>query len=264
MEQCYYVYVIFRPNGEPCYVGKGKRFRWTQHAKGSHNLHLRRIYEAANGDLPIVKVRENLTDAEACKVEIALILAIGRGKNGPLVNFTDGGNGVSGHIQSEETRQKKREKLLGRPRPPHVVEAVRLAAQNRTPQWYENQRKTHLGFVMPQSTKNKISAALKGRIFSEKHRANLSASGKGKIISEEQITKTVAANTANGHYANLAERNKDNKYGIGNKRTPEGQARVTAAVALNNSKRVATEEYREKRRAIAKAMWTRRKATTDQ
>lgn len=86
-ERCdFYVYVIFRPDGRPAYVGKGRGKRWTLHAKGSSNKSLKAIYIAAGGDLPIVKVREGLTEEDAHYTEMRLIVAIGRADldGGPL------------------------------------------------------------------------------------------------------------------------------------------------------------------------------------
>ncbi len=55
------------------------------------------------------KLKENLTNAEACLLEIAFIAAIGRKANGgPLVNLTDGGEGISGLKHTEETRAAMR------------------------------------------------------------------------------------------------------------------------------------------------------------
>lgn len=112
----YYVYVIFRPNGIPCYVGKGKGRRSEHHALFSHNRHLKNIYSQAGGKLPLVKIREGLTDPEACEIERAFIAAIGREDLGlgPLVNFCDGGEGRSGVIQTEEKRRKLSLALKGR------------------------------------------------------------------------------------------------------------------------------------------------------
>lgn len=93
----FYIYIIFRPNGVPCYIGKGKGARWRMYEMGYyHNLHLERIACNAGGDLPIVKIRSGLSEVEAFETEIALIRAIGREANGgPLVNLTDGGEGVT-------------------------------------------------------------------------------------------------------------------------------------------------------------------------
>lgn len=104
----FYVYVLFRPTGEPCYVGKGCRQRWTSHERRQTyaNPHLARIIAAAGGAIPRVKVREGLSDPEAIEIEIALIAAIGRETAGPLVNLTDGGQGKRGRVLSSETKAK--------------------------------------------------------------------------------------------------------------------------------------------------------------
>jgi len=94
----FYVYVLFRPDGRPCYIGKGKGNRWLCHERyETSNLHLKRIIKNAGGELPKVKLYERLTEQRAFELEVELIKYIGREKdNGPLVNLTDGGDGVSG------------------------------------------------------------------------------------------------------------------------------------------------------------------------
>ena len=108
MRQIYYIYVAFRPrDGSPCYVGKGQGKRWRMHLRKSHNPWLRRIVAKANGDIPIVVIRSGLTEAEAFEIEIALIKAIGRKKDGgPLVNMTDGGEGISGYRMRPEVIER--------------------------------------------------------------------------------------------------------------------------------------------------------------
>jgi hypothetical protein len=101
----YYVYVWFRPwNGQPCYVGKGKNKRCYEF-KRSHNRHLKHIVNKAGGELPCVIVRDGLEEQEAYIIEMALIAAIGRGKEGPLVNTTDGGRGINGMKFSKALRK---------------------------------------------------------------------------------------------------------------------------------------------------------------
>jgi hypothetical protein len=106
-ERVFYVYLIFRPDGRPCYVGKGKGGRWEAHFKKAANPWLSRIIAKAGGELPVVKVREHLTESEAFETEVAWIAAIGRKKGGgPLVNLTDGGDGTTGHVHSLGTRAR--------------------------------------------------------------------------------------------------------------------------------------------------------------
>jgi hypothetical protein len=165
----FYVYVIFRPDGTPCYVGKGRRNRWVVHALKTKNTnrHLGAIYAAAGGVLPIVKVREGLTDIQALETEVTLIKAIGRQRHGgPLVNFTDGGEGHAGYEQSIELRQRRSIWMQGntnrgaghtswmkdRTHPPEVIEIISA------------KRKGHPTHTKPhtEETKRKISVAKSG------------------------------------------------------------------------------------------------------
>jgi len=121
MRRDFYVYVIFRPNGIPCYVGKGSGDRWIRHEQRQihENRHFRNIIQSAraNGEeLPKVKVHEGLLEAVALEYEKALIAAIGRQHvGGPLVNLTDGGDGESGRIMRTEQKQKISAKKKGKP-----------------------------------------------------------------------------------------------------------------------------------------------------
>lgn len=97
----FFVYCLYRPwNGEPCYVGKGSGARIQQHfADGEKhcNPHLGNILKKAGGKLPYVILFADLDEQTAFRIECELIAAVGRKVNGgPLVNLTDGGEGVSG------------------------------------------------------------------------------------------------------------------------------------------------------------------------
>src|ERR1700761_7893189 len=102
----FYLYVYFRLNGSPCYIGKGCGQRWLSHEQKNRcsNHRLRALIERAGGELPKLKIREGLTNDEASAMEIAFIAAIGRGRKGPLVNMTDGGEGTVGNVLSAESR----------------------------------------------------------------------------------------------------------------------------------------------------------------
>lgn len=136
MRRDFYVYVIFRLNGIPCYVGKGCGDRWTRHEQRPihENRHFRSIIQqarTAGRELPKIKLHESLTEAIAFEYEKALIHAIGREHaGGPLVNLTDGGDGESGRVMSAEQKQKISARKKGRPYTDHQ-RAVHEAAMAR-------------------------------------------------------------------------------------------------------------------------------------
>ena len=156
----FYVYILFRPSGVPCYVGKGQGSRWTYHERAGlkhENKHLARIIANAGGSIPRVKIREGLTNDEAIETEMALIAAIGRGSSGPLVNLTDGGDGQTGWNPSAETRAR-----IG----------AATASRKHT-----------------EETRAKMSASRKGKPKTEEHRQKIGASQVGKIMSAESRAK---------------------------------------------------------------------------
>jgi len=101
---------------EPFYVGKGKDGRKTDHLNEAKRNYtegnqlklnvIRKIWK--EGLEPIIIVyKDNLTEDEAIhQFEIPMIAAIGRRDKGlgPLTNLTDGGEGVSGYIMTEEDK----------------------------------------------------------------------------------------------------------------------------------------------------------------
>ncbi|CAB4125199.1 Nuclease associated modular domain 3 [uncultured Caudovirales phage] len=95
----YYVYQYLRKDNTPYYIGKGKGNRaWSK----QRNIHL-------PADISRIElVKEQLTEIDAHNLEILLIAKYGRKDlgTGILYNRTDGGDGTSGAILSEETRAK--------------------------------------------------------------------------------------------------------------------------------------------------------------
>lgn len=102
---------------EPFYVGKGSNNRIDYHVSNKYlNSRNRNIYLKNKilkmkklGIEPIrIKFKDHLNEEWAFWWEIRLIELIGR-KNlqkGPLLNLTDGGEGTSGNILSDETKTK--------------------------------------------------------------------------------------------------------------------------------------------------------------
>lgn len=106
----YYVYIYFRLDGTPCYVGKGKGGRWLHRGKWGRNKHFIHLHEQAMAlgkELPKIKIAENLSEDDALKFEATVIATIGREiDGGPLVNLSIGGErGPVGYKFTPEQRE---------------------------------------------------------------------------------------------------------------------------------------------------------------
>jgi len=95
----YYTYAYLREDKTPYYIGKGRgrRIHCTQ-----------RTIKPPKDKSLILFLKKGLTEAEAFKHEIYMIFVLGRKDlgTGILRNRTNGGDGASGHIKSEEAREK--------------------------------------------------------------------------------------------------------------------------------------------------------------
>jgi hypothetical protein len=170
----FYVYAYLREDGTPYYIGKGKDGRaWSK----------QRSVNLPRNENCIIIVEQNLTELGSLAIERRLIHWYGRKDNstGILRNRTDGGDGVSGIIPSEETREKIGAANKGRP----------VSEEHRAKIGSSNKGKTH-----SEETKAKMKATRKGRTISAEHRAKLSAAQRGrprKPLSEEHRASISAA-----------------------------------------------------------------------
>ena len=122
---------------------------------------------------------DNISEQEAKHMEVMLI-ALYKSNccryNNPSYgyNMTDGGEGVSGNKQSEETKNKKSIALMRHPVSEETIEKL---------------KKSHIGKRLTEEQKEKISNAMRG----DKH------PNYGKPMSEEQKEKLRKANTGKKH-----------------------------------------------------------------
>jgi hypothetical protein len=206
----YYVYVLFRPwNGTPFYVGKGKDRRWLEHERlverhcNKHAASIIKIARSTGLEIPRVKVRDGLTEAQAFETEIALIAAIGRGKNGPLANLTDGGEGCSGNIRSLLTRAKMSAAMKGRKgqkgvkRSPETCAKLKAIHSNRSNEIRAKMAAAHRGRRLSAEHRAKLSTAHKGKVLTDSHRANIGRSHVGSKRSAETRKRMSAAQLGN-------------------------------------------------------------------
>ena len=109
----YYVYLHIRStDGTPFYVGRGTKNRSI--SKLHRSKHWHNIVNKYDYDVIFLEV--NLTIDEANEKEIYWIKRIGRKdlNQGPLVNFTDGGEGCKGLIYTDEMRLKASNRQKGK------------------------------------------------------------------------------------------------------------------------------------------------------
>ena len=144
----YYVYAYLRscesvrgPMYSPYYIGKGR---------GDRAFNNQRSIAAPVDKSFIVFLQEGMTEQEAFALEKYAISLYGRiDKNsGILWNLTDGGEGCSGLVMPEVTKQKIAQTLTGRKRPRDVVERI---------------AKARIGFRHSQETKQKMSRTRTGK-----------------------------------------------------------------------------------------------------
>ena len=124
MDNNYYIYVYLDPRKkgvfiygeyefgyEPFYIGKGKEERLNK-LFGRNEYFKNKVSKIKESGLEplVIKLKGNLTEDDSFLLEIELIDIIGRKdlESGPLINFTDGGEGVSGRVVSEGEREKSR------------------------------------------------------------------------------------------------------------------------------------------------------------
>jgi hypothetical protein len=152
----FYVYAYMRENNTPYYIGKGSGLRaWNP----NHTINLPKDKSR------IIVLEQRLTEIGAFALERRMIKWYGRVDlcTGILHNKTDGGEGVSGKIVSQPTRDKIRKKLIGKKTGPRT-----------------------------QETKSKISEKLSGIIrgpMSETQKEKLSLLHLGKTHSEQSKLK---------------------------------------------------------------------------
>lgn len=109
MRNDFYVYIWRRPCGTPFYVGKGCGKR-AGNLSARNTLFKRIVAKIERLGLKptVARVADGMSESEAFSLEIELIAKFGRidRGTGTLANQTDGGDGSSGHIKSDETRRR--------------------------------------------------------------------------------------------------------------------------------------------------------------
>ena len=219
----FYVYFLRRPDKVdpiepwkyfPFYVGKGTNDRIGEHRREANKL----LHKSGRKTYKITIIHKlwkqgldfeedimfnNLTESETLELEIQAIEAYGRKDNstGILANMTNGGDGVSGLIITDEHREKlskassgKNNSMYGKPSP---IKGIPKSEETKRKMSEATKGQQHmLGKHHSEETKQKISLAQKGipcpnrsKIFSKETRQKISEALKGRHLSEEHIEK---------------------------------------------------------------------------
>jgi len=165
----YYTYAYLREDGTPYYIGKGNGRRAYQKQKW-HN--------PPKNKSRIIFLKQNLTEEEAFKHEIYMIAVFGR-KNlgtGILRNRTNGGEGVSGLVHTDESKKKMSKASKGN---------SHFKGKKHTEESKRKNSESHKGKILSEEHRRKVGESFKGKILSEEHKRRISEGKKGKKHTEE-------------------------------------------------------------------------------
>jgi hypothetical protein len=186
----FYVYEHTRQDtGAVFYVGKGSGNRCF--SKLGRNIYWHRVVKKING-FNVLKIVENIDEDFAFLIEIERIDQLKR-LGYALTNLTSGGEGTSGLVHSQETKQKLSLAQLGKPKGP---------MQESTKQKLSILKTGVLRGPMPEATKSKIKFANMGIKHSQESYAQMAMKKKGVALSAEhkKILSSLFAGKNNPNY----------------------------------------------------------------
>lgn len=208
LEKKYYVYEYIDPNtNKPFYIGKGKGDRFLHHIKrlrDTDNPHkTNKIKKLLHeGTPPIINIiQSGLTESEAFNLENVLIIKLGRVniKTGILLNLSDGGEGQSGWIPNDNYRKKMSNSVKG--------DKNGMFGKKHTEETKEKIKQKALGRKVSKEQKEKISQRYKGEknpFYGKKHKKEtidlIRNKKKGRFTGENNFTsKTFIFTDPNGN-----------------------------------------------------------------
>jgi hypothetical protein len=244
MPKDFYVYLHKKSsNGDVFYVGKGsgnRAWRFNQRSKLWKNI-------VKKHGVTVEIFESSIQEWYAFELEINLIAYYGRMQlgEGKLINFTDGGDGTSGWVPSEETK-------------------IKMSIAQNEKSVSDKKRAAMIGRKKPAWHSKKIGDAQKGKIISAETRSKLSASLKGRKTSEETRQKLIFAQNK----PETIQKRKDNL--IGKKHTQEHKDAISASLrgrvflqesrdksSMSQKNKPKSEDAKQKMREG----WAKRKAT---
>lgn len=178
VKNIFYVYAHRRQtDGKIFYIGKGKGKRaWATDRNASWRE------EAQKHGVEIEFIAENLSEEEAFNKEIETIQNIGLEN---LTNMANGGEGSSGWLHTEESKNKISIWLKGN---------QHLKGHKHSEDAKKKMSETHKARYQDPKVRERQSQSMKGREITKEHREKLRAANKGKRPSEACRSAVAEAN----------------------------------------------------------------------
>ena len=216
----YYTYAYLREDRTPYYIGKGKEDRIY-----STNKRIKPPKDKSR----IIFLKQNLTEQEAFKHEIYMIDVFGRIDlgTGILHNRTDGGDGLSGWVASDETRKRMSDAHKGEN---HHNYGKTLSEEHKRKIGKGNKNK-----ILTEETKKRMSDAHKGKTRSEEHRRNLSEANKNPSEETRRKKSEAQKGEKNHNYGKTASEESRKKMSDAHK-NPSEETRRKLSVASKGKK----------------------------
>lgn len=200
----FYIYIIENKINGNIYVGKTKNLKnrkWA-HFNKTVNMHLKHaMIKYGQNNFEFIPIQAYHTEFECFEAEKFWISELKK-YDINLYNMTEGGEGVTGLIVSEENKKKMSERTKG--------------------------NNHNLGRKLPEDQKNKISKALKGKKKSPEHLANLSIAMKGRQFTENM--RNALRNAVKGKKQTPEHIEKCRLTRIGKKRSAEVCQKISAGL----------------------------------